>query len=71
MKLGLMSALAVAVIWSLIAIAQVWVQPLSADVFLKLTLTAAILVVIIVVVTLALKEYGTEKKMKDDGFIDG
>lgn len=71
MKLGLMSALAVAVIWALVAIAQVWVQPVSADVFLKLTLTAAILIVIIVVVTLALKEYGSEKKMKDDGFIDG
>ena len=38
---------------------------------MKLTLTAAILIVIIVVVTLALKEYGSEKKMKDDGFIDG
>lgn len=71
MKLGLMSALAVAVIWALIAIAQVWAQPLSADVFLKLTLTAAILVVIIAVVSLALKEYFSEKKMKDDGFIDG
>jgi len=71
MKLGLISALAIAVAWALLAIAQLWAQPLSAGVFIKVSVTAGILVVLILIVTLAVREYLSEKKMKDDGFIDG
>ncbi|RJF99305.1 hypothetical protein [Noviherbaspirillum saxi] len=71
MKLGLISALSIAVGWAILAIAQLWLQPLSAENFIKVSVTAGILVVIILVVTLAAREYLSEKKMKDDGFIDG
>ena len=71
MKLGLISALGIAVAWSLLAIAQLWAQPLSGEHFFKLTVTAGILVTIILLVTLAVREYFSEKKMKEDGFIDG
>jgi len=71
MKAGLFSALAIAVAWSLLAIVQLWLQPLSGEHFVKFTITAGILVAIILLVTLAAREYFSEKKMKEDGFIDG
>jgi DMSO/TMAO reductase YedYZ heme-binding membrane subunit len=71
MKAGLLTALAIAVAWALLAIAQIWLQPVSAQVFFKLSVTAGILTAIVLVVTLAVREYFSEKKMKDDGFIDG
>lgn len=71
MKTGFLAALGIAVAWALLAIAQIWIQPVSAQVFLKLSITAGILIAIIIVVTLAVREYFTEKKMRDNGFIDG
>ncbi|MEC4722567.1 hypothetical protein RY831_25705 [Noviherbaspirillum sp. CPCC 100848] len=71
MKTGFLAALGIAVAWALLAIAQIWIQPVSAQVFLKLSITAGILIAIIFVVTLAVREYFTEKKMRDNGFIDG
>jgi len=71
MKLGLISALAIAVAWALLAIVQLWAQPLPAGVFIKVSVTAGILVVLILIVTLAVREYLSEKKLKDDGYIDG
>lgn len=71
MKTGLLTALGIAVAWALLAIAQIWIEPVSAQVFVKLSITAGILIAIILVVTLAVREYFTEKKMRDNGFIDG
>ncbi|WP_151638824.1 hypothetical protein [Noviherbaspirillum aerium] len=71
MKAGLLTTLAIAVAWALLAIAQIWIQPVSAQVFFKLSVTAGILIGIVLVVTLAVREYVSEKKMKDNGFIDG
>ena len=71
MNLGVICALAIAVAWSLAAIAQLWVKPMSVEVFVKVSITAIILEGIILIVTLALREYLSEKKLKDDGFIDG
>lgn len=71
MKLGVISALAIAVGWGLLALLQLWVQPFSAEIFFKISVTAGILLALIVVVTLVVREYLSEKKLKDDGFIDG
>lgn len=71
MKLGVICALSIAVAWSLLAIAQLWVQPVSAEIFVKVSITAVILEAIILIVTLALREYLSERKLKEQGFIDG
>jgi hypothetical protein len=39
-------------------------------VFLKLSATAGLVVAIVLVVTLAIREYLTDKEMKSKGFID-
>jgi hypothetical protein len=71
MKLGVISGLLVAVCWSILAIAQLWVAPLPAEMFMKVSVTAGILLALIVVVTLVVREYLSEQKLKRDGFIDG
>lgn len=71
MKLGVISALAVTVLWSLLALAQLWFAPLSADLFIRITVSAALIVAVIVVITLVVREYLSEKRLKDQGFIDG
>ncbi|WP_180063816.1 hypothetical protein [Acinetobacter sp. YH16042] len=70
MKYGVFSALIISILWGLLAIAQLWFEWLSADVFIKITVTAAILEVIIIIATLVIREYLTDKKLKKDGFID-
>lgn len=70
MKAGLLSSLIIAIAWSLLAIVQLWLLPLSAEHFMKITVTAGLLVAIILLVTLAAREYFSERKMKEDGYID-
>ncbi len=60
MKFGIVSALLVAVCWAFLAIAQLWAAPLPAEVFMKVSITAGIVLAIIVVVTLVVREYLSE-----------
>ena len=70
MKYAIFSALTIAVLWGLLAIAQIWVAPFSSDVFSKITISAVILVGIIVLIILVVREYLSDKKFRKDGFID-
>ena len=70
MKYGVISALFISILWSVLAILQLWFSILDTDVFMKLTVTAGILLVIIVIVTLVIREYLSDKQLKKDGFLD-
>lgn len=71
MKTGLIAALALAVGWAGLAIAQLWLSLMPGEHFIKITITAGILIGIILLVTLAIRDYLAERKMKDDGYLDG
>ena len=71
MKTGVVAALGIALAWAALAVAQLWLSVFSGETFLKLTITAGILVVAIVLVTLAVREYVTNKDLKSRGFMDG
>lgn len=70
MKYGIMSALIISIVWVILALVQLWFNLIDPEVFIKLTISAVILVIIIVIVTLVIREYLSEKKLKKDGFID-
>ena len=70
MKYGVISALFISILWSVLAILQLWFSILDTDVFVKLTVTAGILLVIIMIVTLVIREYLSDKQLKKDGFLD-
>nr|WP_257618869.1 hypothetical protein [Neisseria meningitidis] len=56
--------------WVLLLIVQLWFSFLKAELFFKITLTMARLFVIILAALLVCGQYFSEKKMKDDGFIN-
>ena len=69
-KLGVYAGLGLFVGWVLLLILQLWFSFIDADMFLKITLTMAGLFIIILASLLVISQYFSEKKMKDDGFIN-
>ena len=69
-KLGVYACLGLFVSWVLLLILQLWFSFVDADMFLKITLTMAGLFIIILASLLVISQYFSEKKMKDDGFIN-
>lgn len=65
------TALALLFIWSALALVQLWVAPLSADVFVKLTASIAIVLLLLAASTLMLTEYRKEKRLEKSDFLDG
>ena len=70
MRTGAILCLLIFVTWVFIALLQLWFDPLSGELFWKLTITAGALFVVVLGVSLVVREYVEEKKMKDDGYID-
>ena len=70
MKTGSLICLALFILGSLLSLAQLWFEPLTAEVFTKLIVTLVILFVVVLGVTLVRNEYIENKKMKDSGHID-
>ena len=69
-KLGVYACLGLFVGWVLLLILQLWFSFIEAELFIKITLTMAGLFVIILAALLVFGQYFSEKKMKDDGFIN-
>jgi hypothetical protein len=57
-------------LWSVLALSQLWLGVVSNEVFLKITVSAAIVIGITVVVVLVLREYLQDKDLKAKGFVD-
>lgn len=70
MKFASYIAIAVVALWSLMTLMQLWFTPFSADLYLKLTVTLVLLGGGIVTIALIFREYTSEKKLKEDKFID-
>ena len=69
-KLGVYACLGLFVGWVLLLILQLWFSFIEAELFIKITLIMAGLFVIILTALLVFGQYFSEKKMKDDGFIN-
>jgi hypothetical protein len=71
MKTGIIVCSVIAVAWVVLALVQLWFAPLTAGVFLKISITAGLLFAVVLVISLVIREYLSEKKLKDDGHLDG
>lgn len=71
MKTGIIVCSMIGVAWVVLALVQLWFAPLTAGVFLKLSVTAGLLFVVTLVISLVVREYLSEKKLKDSGHLDG
>ena len=56
--------------WALLAIIQLWLTPMDALTFLKISAPAAVLEVVILIAGLAQREYCEERDQKKNGFLD-
>ena len=70
MVFSVVSGVVILLAWVVLAIMQIWLGLLDPEVFCKITITACILLAVIIVVTLVVREYFSEKRLKKDGFID-
>jgi hypothetical protein len=70
MRTGAIICLVIFVTWVIVALMQLWFDLLSGDIFWKLTITAGALFIVVLGVSLVVREYIEDKKLKDDGYID-
>ncbi len=70
MKIATIISTVLLVIWVLLTMAVMWTDAIDSSMYIKLSITMGILVVATILIALALKEYGTEKKLKDHNYLD-
>jgi uncharacterized membrane protein len=57
-------------IYAILLLVQVWSEAMSWTVFMKLTVTAAVIIIVTFGLAMLYREYIEEKTMKDDKYID-
>ena len=57
-------------VFAVLLLVQVWVEPLSWSTFIKLTITASVIIVVTFGLAMLYREYIEEKHMKEDKYID-
>ncbi|PTB83485.1 hypothetical protein C9926_02680 [Sulfurovum lithotrophicum] len=70
MKIATIISTVLLVIWVLLTMAVMWTDAIDSSMYIKLSITMGIVVVATILIALALREYGTEKKLKDHNYLD-
>ena len=70
MKIATMISVVLLVIWVIMTMVVMWTDALDGSMYVKLSVTMGIVVVASILIALALKEYGSEKKLKDHNYLD-
>ena len=70
MKYGSIVCAILFVLGVFLFLAQVWFSPMTPETFWKLIFTIGVLLITALVITLVFKDYLSEKKMKEKGYID-
>ena len=70
MKIATIISTVLLVIWVLLTMAMMWTNSVDGEIYIKLTITMGIVVVATILIAMALREYGTEKKLKDHNYLD-
>ncbi len=70
MKIATIISTVLLVIWVLLTMAVMWTDAIDSSMYIKLSITLGIVVIATILIALALREYGTEKKLKDHNYLD-
>ena len=70
MKIATIISTILLVVWVLLTMVVMWTDALESSMYIKLSITMGIIVVATILIALALREYGTEKKLKDHNYLD-
>ena len=70
MKIATIISTVLLVIWVIMTMLMMWTDAIDGSMYVKLSITMGIVVVATILIALALREYGTEKKLKDHNYLD-
>ena len=70
MKIATIISTVLLVIWVIMTMFMMWSDTIDGSIYVKLSITMGIVVVATILIALALREYGTEKKLKDHNYLD-
>lgn len=70
MKIATIISSVLLVSWVILTMVKMWSDVLDSTLYIKLSITMGIIVVATILIALALKEYGSEKKLKDHNYLD-
>ena len=70
MKIATIISTVLLVIWVIMTMAMMWTDTIDGSIYVKLSITMGIVVAATILIALALKEYGSEKKLKDHNYLD-
>lgn len=70
MKVASIISGAVFAIYAILLLVQLWAEAMSWTIFFKLTVTAAVIIVVTFGLAMLYREYIEEKSMKNDKYID-
>ena len=70
MKIATIISTILLVIWVILTMIVMWTDELDGTLYVKLSITIGIVVVATILIALALREYGSEKKLKDHNYLD-
>lgn len=70
MKFASLLCIGLLVIWTLIAIVDMWFNIIATTTFIKLTVTFGLLMVVALAIALARREYVDEQQLRKDKYLD-
>ncbi|MFC2057433.1 hypothetical protein ACFLR6_00835 [Campylobacterota bacterium] len=70
MKIATIISTILLAIWVILTMVVMWTDKLDTTLYIKLSASMGILVVATILIALALREYGSEKKLKDHDYLD-
>ena len=70
MKIATIISTILLVIWVILTMIVMWTDELDGTLYVKLSVTIGIVVLATILIALALREYGSEKKLKDHNYLD-
>ena len=70
MRIAMIVSSILLIVWVVLTMLVMWTGVLDSDMYIKLSITMAVVLGATILIALALREYGTEKKLKDHNYID-
>ncbi len=70
MKIATIVSSVLLVLWVILTMVVMWTDALDNSIYVKLSVTMGIVAIATILIALALREYGSEKKLKDHNYLD-
>ena len=70
MKIATIISTILLIIWVILTMIVMWTDELDTTLYIKISVSLGIVVIATILIALALKEYGSEKKLKDHNYLD-